>query len=420
MRKDTDHNAPPKVPGWVLGLFGFLIVASWLPLALIARSRTIKSERPPIHMFLDMDFQPRYGPQDYQDESLAVRFSDGRAMRPPVVGAVRHDLALDGADLNDDHYFRGYETDGNLKPVTVEAAPPQGQAPSQANPAPATGAAPQLKKYIPGYPKNLVIDQAFIKRGQERYNIYCSVCHGQAGYGDGPVHQRISERMAHDPTSVVGWVQPRNLHMPNIAAQSPSQIFDTASNGFNNMRGYAAQIPVQDRWAIVAYVKALQLSQQFPVAELTDDLKAQVDKAPVVQRPDLVQPAAAAPTVSLKESELDDPKLIAKGKELFMTKICFTCHQTDPNVPAPAGLALNAPKFMGAFWGKEHEVHDGVKTDGSMGPVIKIKMDAPYFFESVRTPNAKVVKGAIPAMVPLPTTDDEIKALMAYVKSLSK
>ena len=53
------------------------------------------------------------------------------------------------------------------------------------------------------------------------------------------------------------------------------------------------------------------------------------------------------------ESQLDDPSLIQQGKALFLTKTCFTCHQTDPAVPAPAGLALKAPKYIGDFWGKE-------------------------------------------------------------------
>ena len=111
-----------------------------------------------------------------------------------------------------------------------------------------------------------------------------------------------------------------------------------------------------------------------------------------------------------------DDKEIAKGKTLFLTKICFTCHQTDPAVPAPAGLALKAPKFIGDFWGKEREVALGFG-----GKIIKVKLDDEYFTESVKKPLDKVVKGAlVPMPPPPPITDDDIKALMAYVKSLSK
>jgi mono/diheme cytochrome c family protein len=119
-------------------------------------------------------------------------------------------------------------------------------------------------------------------------------------------------------------------------------------------------------------------------------------------------------TVSVRA---DEKELIAKGKVLFMTKICFTCHQTDPAVPAPAGLALRAPKFVGEFWGAEREVALGFG-----GKVVKVKLDDKYFIESVKLPMAKVVKGALVPMPPPPPpiTDEDIAALMAYVKSLSK
>jgi mono/diheme cytochrome c family protein len=123
---------------------------------------------------------------------------------------------------------------------------------------------------------------------------------------------------------------------------------------------------------------------------------------------------AALATVSVRA---DEKALIAKGKVLFMTKVCFTCHQTDPAVPAPAGLALRAPKFVGEFWGAEREVALGLG-----GKVVKVKLDDKYFIESVKLPIAKVVKGALVPMPPPPPpiTDEDIAALMAYVKSLSK
>jgi len=85
-------------------------------------------------------------------------------------------------------------------------------------------------------------------------------------------------------------------------------------------------------------------------------------------------------------------------------------------VPAPAGMALKAPTFLGDFWGKEREVHKGLG-----GPIIKVKLDDEYFIESLKKPLDKVVKGALaPMPPPPPVTDDELKALLAYVKSLSK
>ena len=127
----------------------------------------------------------------------------------------------------------------------------------------------------------------------------------------------------------------------------------------------------------------------------------------------LILAIAAGPLAARAE----DKALIAQGRTLFLTKICFTCHQTDPAVPTPVGDVLKAPKFIGEFWGKEREVALGFG-----GKIVKVKLDDKYFIESVKKPLDKVVKGALAPMPPPPPpiTDDDIKALMAYVKSLSK
>ena len=122
--------------------------------------------------------------------------------------------------------------------------------------------------------------------------------------------------------------------------------------------------------------------------------------------------ASAAPNPGKKLAIEEE---IAKGKTLFQTKICFTCHQTDPKVPSPAGAAMKAPAFIGVFWGQEREVNVGIG-----GPLKKVKMDEEYFIESVEKPFDKILKGALPGMAPLPTTPEERQALMEYVKSLSK
>ncbi|MDP6795038.1 MAG: cytochrome c [Verrucomicrobiota bacterium] len=121
--------------------------------------------------------------------------------------------------------------------------------------------------------------------------------------------------------------------------------------------------------------------------------------------------------VDVSSVDLANPALIAKGKTLFMTKTCFTCHQTDPAIPAPAGLAMKAPTFIGDFWGKEREVHIGFQ-----GPIQKVVRDEAYFIESIMEPMAKVAKGSLAPMVLAPglVNNEEIVALMAYVKSLSK
>ena len=125
----------------------------------------------------------------------------------------------------------------------------------------------------------------------------------------------------------------------------------------------------------------------------------------------------APKTVDFSGVDLTDPALIAKGKVLFMTKTCFTCHSVDPAIPAPAGIVIKAPQFIGKFWGEEREVHIGFQ-----GPIKKVVMNEEYFAESVTNPMAKVLKGALTPMVLAPglVNNEEVLALMAYVKSLSK
>ncbi|MEE2715030.1 MAG: cytochrome c [Verrucomicrobiota bacterium] len=157
---------------------------------------------------------------------------------------------------------------------------------------------------------------------------------------------------------------------------------------------------------------------RLPVADAMRAVVSRMNESPGSLHKELVSRsmAAAGLAVAVPTEELKDPALIAQGKTLFQTKICFTCHQVDPAVPAPAGLALKAPSFMDEFWGEEREVHKGLG-----GPIEKVKFDAAYFVESIRKPMDKVVKGALaPMPPPPPITDDELKALMAYVKSLSK
>jgi len=121
--------------------------------------------------------------------------------------------------------------------------------------------------------------------------------------------------------------------------------------------------------------------------------------------------------VDLSGVDLADPALIAKGKGLFTAKTCFLCHQVDPAIPSTLGLAYKSPQFIGDFWGKEREVHIGY-----LGPIQKVVLNEEYFIESVSQPLAKVAKGALVPMTfdPSLVNDEEILALMAYVKSLSK
>jgi mono/diheme cytochrome c family protein len=109
----------------------------------------------------------------------------------------------------------------------------------------------------------LPLTPALLSRGQERYKIFCTPCHGLQGDGNGMVAMR---GMKHPPT----YHQDRLRQAPN------GYLYDVVTNGFGAMLGYSAQIPPADRWAIIAYVRALQLSRNAPVSELSPALRAKL------------------------------------------------------------------------------------------------------------------------------------------------
>ena len=107
------------------------------------------------------------------------------------------------------------------------------------------------------------VTQEFVLHGQERFNIYCAACHDRAGTGKSQVVKR-------------GFVVPPDLADPRLVAMADGEIFNTISNGIRNMPSYAKQIPVKDRWAILAYVRAIQISRNAKVQELPQNLRDQL------------------------------------------------------------------------------------------------------------------------------------------------
>jgi mono/diheme cytochrome c family protein len=101
----------------------------------------------------------------------------------------------------------------------------------------------------------LRVDAQMMARGRERYDIYCSPCHGRTGIGDGMVVRR-------------GYRRPPSLHDDRLRNAAVGHYFDVIANGFGAMPDYAAQIRAEDRWAIIAYIRALQLSEHAMVADL--------------------------------------------------------------------------------------------------------------------------------------------------------
>jgi mono/diheme cytochrome c family protein len=193
-----------------------------LPLVLVARARSVKSPLPRIHVVQDMDDQGKFKSQ--QPNPL---FADGRATRAPVAGTVAR-----GQLREDDVFFRG---------VTGEA-------------------------YATEIPTPITTE--LLERGKERYGINCSPCHGLSGYGDGIVARRA------DKLQQGTWVPPTSFHAEPAASRAAGHIFNTITNGIRNMPAYGSQIPAEDRWAIVAYVKALQRSQKSGIEDVPPDLRS--------------------------------------------------------------------------------------------------------------------------------------------------
>jgi mono/diheme cytochrome c family protein len=123
---------------------------------------------------------------------------------------------------------------------------------------------PEGAAYVTEIPVPLTM--ATLKRGQERYNIYCAVCHGRDGYGDGKIVQR-------------GYLKPPSYHDPRLRDMPVGRIYEVVTVGFGAMPSYDEQIPTDDRWYIIAYVRALQLSQNVPAGELTPEERAAVEEA---------------------------------------------------------------------------------------------------------------------------------------------
>ncbi|MCC6238874.1 MAG: cytochrome c [Phycisphaerales bacterium] len=225
-----------KPPFWLVSILIILVIASWIPLAVIARARVSKSPLPRIQLIQDMDRQPVY-----KTQQTSPVFSDGRAMRMPIAGTVgRGDLR------GSDNYVMGYTLDDKGQP-----------------------------QWAVDFPQEITVDDALLQRGRQRYDIYCLPCHGADGIGDGPVNQRAVELRG-------SWIPAANLVDAAIRERPAGHLFNTISRGIRSMPPYGEQLPhLRDRWAIVAYVRALQVSHDAPINLLPAKLKqrAQADQA---------------------------------------------------------------------------------------------------------------------------------------------
>jgi mono/diheme cytochrome c family protein len=198
-----------------------LFSAGLAAFALLATGCSNYSRNTPVVIFTDMDYQHRYEPQG--DRNFAggkTFFADGRASRRPVEGTIAR-----GHFLEDEGFATG---------VTNNT-------------------------YVGRNP--LTIDADLLQRGQARFNTYCSPCHDRTGQGRGIVGQRAM------------WI-PTNLQEPRVREMNDGEIFNVITNGRRSMPPYKYQVVDRDRWAIVAYVRALQRAMGATESDVPVDQRA--------------------------------------------------------------------------------------------------------------------------------------------------
>jgi mono/diheme cytochrome c family protein len=191
----------------------------------------------------DMQDQPKMKP--YRSSTF---FTDGQSSRQLVEGTVpRGFLKLDT------EFYTGKKpgrTSSTAAPAESPAGPQPAGTSSVAGPAPQGAAAyPDDVEVFP-----IAITKETVTRGKERYEIFCSACHGLTGNGDGMIVRRGFRRAA-------------SFNDDRLRQAPVGHFFDAITNGWGAMPSYAPQIPTEDRWAIIAYVRALQLSQQSQQAQ---------------------------------------------------------------------------------------------------------------------------------------------------------
>lgn len=204
-----------------------LLLGVALASASLTGCRGEPSEKPPVHLNPNMDTQDKYKPQ-----RKSTFFKDGRAMRPLVKGTVGRDVLAtnvlgeqdDRFLRNDDAFWRGADEAG--EPIATIPVP---------------------------------VTEALIARGQDRFNIYCAPCHDQGGHGQGMV-ARAKAGLAPVPS----------YHQDYMREYSDGYLFGVITNGSKSglMGAYKHQIEAGDRWAIVAYIRALQKSQYATVEDV--------------------------------------------------------------------------------------------------------------------------------------------------------
>jgi len=246
--KLSDLDFDMRLPKPPMVLVAVLIIGAFVPVGLASAiwyKRNAFDPNPRIHIFQDMDNQAKSKAQ-----SASLVFADGRSMRAPAPGTVAYGRTTHNPDpgmlRDDDLAYRGFAVDPEtgLQVIVTDANGNEG---------------PQ---YLAGFPETVTVDEAFIRRGHERFDIYCLTCHGADGRGMGPTTVRWQE-LAAMPETGSSPFNPANLTGDTFTegVYVNGRMFNTISHGQATMGPIGQQIPVEDRWAIIAYVRAMQRVQ---------------------------------------------------------------------------------------------------------------------------------------------------------------
>src|ERR1019366_6298128 len=187
-----------RAPFWIVAAVIILVVLTWVPLVVIGRRRVSTETSPRLELFQDMSHQPKFRAQVFSPV-----FADSRADRPVIEGTVAR-----GNLQEDDHYYRGFSRKLNEQSGNWDV------------------------QFFDGLPAQVKLSSQLLHRGQERFNIYCAVCHGLDGYGHGPVNERALELQV---KSEAQWTPAADLHSETVRGRPDGHLYNTINNGIRNM-----------------------------------------------------------------------------------------------------------------------------------------------------------------------------------------
>jgi len=211
------------------------------------------SKDTPVYVFDDMDYQNKYKAQGENKF-----FADGRDARPPVAGTVARGTGLQPAKV----FSADFKRAESLNPAFVTGKDAKGDF--------LAGFPEKSLGFTNGKLNDYKVSQYTLDVGRGKYQVYCAVCHGQAGDGNGI----MKVRSAIEGDAAI--VTIASLQTPLIRSYPNGQLYDVVTNGKNTMMGYGDKLSPEERWAVVAYVRALQLSQNCPPELAPAAVKAQI------------------------------------------------------------------------------------------------------------------------------------------------